>query len=127
MENELRNPENDRIALEIARKLASEGKYNDAFQLLCPLLRSQYAVEASIIVAKMYAQNKDFSNAERYFNHALSMDGHNPEALRGLNKCLELKDSGFRTFISFNKLNIVAGTLIVLFAVLLAVAFNAIF
>jgi len=127
MANEHRNTENDKITLEIARKLASEGKYNDAFKLLSSLLRSQYAVEASILIAKMYAQNKDFTNAERYFNHALSMDGHNSEALLGLNKCLELKDSSIRTFISFNKLNIVAGTFIVLIAVLLAVTFNAMF
>lgn len=126
MENERRNPENDKITLEIARKLASEGKYNDAFQLLRPLLRSQYAVEASVIIAKMYAQNQDFSTAERYYLHALKMDGHNPEALRGLNKCRELKDSSLRTFLSFNKLNIVAAAVVILFALLLAVAFHAI-
>ena len=127
MTNQQRNPENDRIALEIGRKLASEGNYNDAFQLLHPLIHSQYAVEGSIIIAKMYAQNRDFIKAEKYFIHALEMDGHNPEALRGLKKCRELKDSKFKEFLAFNMMNILPVVVILLLACLFGIAFKAIF
>lgn len=108
MVNENGNYENELITIEIAKKLASDGRYNDAYSLLRPLVRSPYSVEASIIIAKIYAQNRDFESAEKYFLYVLQIDGHNLEALEGLKKCRELKDSPFRTFLSFNKLKLVA-------------------
>ena len=127
MAYEHRNTENDKIALEIGRKLASEGRYNDAYKLLHPLIHSQYAIEVSNIIAKMYAQNRDFISAEKYFINTLNMDSHNSEALLGLKKCRELKNSKFREFLSFNKLNILFIVFIIVVACLLAVVFNAIF
>lgn len=117
----------ERVTIEIAKKLAGDGRYRDAYNLLHPLVNSQHAIEVSIIMAKIYAQNRDFESAEIYFIRALEIDENNAEAFYGLKKCRELKNSKIRTFFSFNKINILSVAIILLLACLLAVALNAIF
>lgn len=100
------NEANDWIAFEIARKLASEGNYNEAINLLSPLIHSQVSIEALNLLGKIYAQMQDFESAQIYFNQALKQDANNAEAKIGLDKCMELKDSKLKTYFIFNKLKV---------------------
>ncbi len=106
MANENENPMDDKITLEIARELAGKGNYDEAIELLSPLIHSEFSVEALNLLAKIHAQRQDFENAEKYFNDVLKQDKNNQEALSGLKKCQELKNSKVKTYFSFNKLKV---------------------
>lgn len=118
------NEANDRITFEIARKLASEGNYNEAINLLSPLIHSQFSIEALNLLGKIYAQMQDFESAQIYFNQALEQDANNAEAKMGLDKCLELKDSKLKTYFSFNKLKVysIIAALIVIVGIIAVVS-----
>ena len=106
MANENENPLDDRITFEIAKELAGKGNYEEAIELLSPLVHSEFSVEALNLLAKIHAQRQDFENAEKYFNDVLKHDKNNHEALSGLKKCQELKNSKVKTYLSFNKLKV---------------------
>ncbi|WP_405307031.1 tetratricopeptide repeat protein [Methanobrevibacter sp.] len=97
---------NDKITLEIAKKLASEGNYDEAITLLSPLIHSSFSIEALNLLGKIYAQNQDFESAGVYFKEVLQQDSNNVEAINGLKKCEELKGSKIKTYFNFNKLKV---------------------
>lgn len=114
--SEENNSVNDKITLDIARKLASEGNYEEAIPLLSSLIHSEFSIEALNLLGKIYAQKQDFDSAKVYFDQVLQQDSSNVEAKKGLAKCHELKDSKFKTYLGFNKLkvySIIAAVLVV--------------
>ena len=113
---------NEKINLEIAKDLAIEGKYEEAINILSPLVHSPFSIEALNLLAKIYAQNKDFKNAEYCFMKVLEQDENNSEALNGYMKCKELKGSKIKTFFNFNKTKSYVILFIILLIIILAIA-----
>lgn len=117
----------NKITLEIARELAVKGNYNEAIDLLNPLINSEFSIEALNLLGKIYAQTQNFDSAEKCFSNALKIDKDNSEALAGLNKCKELKNSKLKTYFSFNKLKVysIAVVLLLLIGAIALISFNS--
>lgn len=110
---------NEKINLEIAKDLALKGNYEEAIDILSPLVHSSFSIEALNLLAKIYAQMKDFENAEYCFMKVLEQDENNSEALNGYMKCKELKKSKIKTFFNFNKTKSYVILLIIIFIIII--------